>query len=98
MSVVGTRKVREVASMETYIYERPAAMPAACASLSAVRVALTARPSVPQVHQVQVQAELNLSVAPLAGIEGTSGFMGLNIGDVKKRTDVRGVPPRGRPV
>ncbi|MCW3814899.1 hypothetical protein ONA91_10580 [Micromonospora sp. DR5-3] len=83
--------------METYIYERPLAMPAACAPLSAVRVALAARPSVPQVHQVQVQAELNLTVAPLAGIEGTSGFTGMGIG-ANKRTDVRGVPPRGRPV
>ncbi|MFE9688304.1 hypothetical protein [Micromonospora sp. NPDC005806] len=84
--------------MEIFTYERPAAMPAACAPLAAVRVALAARPSVPQVHQVRVQAELNLTVAPLTGIEGTSGFTGMGIGDVKKRTDVRGVPPRGRPV
>ncbi|MFU8852454.1 hypothetical protein ACNAW0_15920 [Micromonospora sp. SL1-18] len=84
--------------METYIYERPAAMPAAYVPLSAVRVALATRPSVPQVHQVQVQAELNLTVAPLAAIEGTSGSTGLGIGSAKKRTDVRGVPPRGRPV
>ncbi|WFE42217.1 hypothetical protein [Micromonospora sp. WMMD998] len=83
--------------MEIYIYERPAAMPAACAPLSAVRVALAARPSAPQVHQAQVQAELNLTVAPPRGVEGTSGFTGMGIG-VKKRTDVSGVPPRGRPV
>ncbi|SCL39739.1 hypothetical protein GA0070624_6674 [Micromonospora rhizosphaerae] len=85
--------------MEIFTYERPAAMPAACAPLSAVRVALAAtRPSVPQVHQVQVQAELNLTVAPIAGVEGTSGFTGMGIGVAKKRMDVRGVPPRGRPV
>ena len=84
--------------MEIFTYERPAAMPAACAPLSAVRVALAARPSVPQVHQVQVQAELNLTVAPIAGAEGTSGFTGKGIGVAKKRMDVRGVPPRGRPV
>ncbi len=96
--MVGTRKVREVAPMEIFTYERPAAMPAACAPLSAVRVALAARPSVSQPHQVQVQAELNLAVAPLAGIEGTSGFTGKGIDGVTKRTDVRGVPPRGRPV
>ncbi|PWU44854.1 hypothetical protein DLE60_33140 [Micromonospora globispora] len=85
--------------MEIFTYERPAAMPAARAPLSAVRVALAAtRPSVPQVHQVQVQAELNLTVAPIAGVEGTSGFTGMGIGVAKKRTDVRGVPPRGRPV
>ena len=84
--------------MEIFTYERPAAMPAACAPLSAVRVALAARPSVPQVHQVPVQAELNLTVAPIAGAEGTSGFTGKGIGVAKKRMDVRGVPPRGRPV
>ena len=84
--------------MEIFTYERPAAMPAACAPLSAVRVALAARPSVPQVHEVQVQAELNLTVAPIAGAEGTSGFTGKGIGVAKKRMDVRGVPPRGRPV
>ncbi|MFD2767359.1 hypothetical protein [Micromonospora eburnea] len=83
---------------KTYVYERPAAMPAACAPLSAVRVALAARPSVSQVHQVQVQAELNLLMAALAEVEGTSGFTGMGIVGAKKRTDVRGVPPRGRPV
>ncbi|MGC5021513.1 hypothetical protein [Micromonospora sp. DT47] len=84
--------------MEIFTYERPAAMPAACAPLSTVRVALAAtRPSVPQVHQVQVQAELTLTVAPI-GVERTSGFTGMGIGVAKKRTDVRGVPPRGRPV
>ncbi|QLQ37680.1 hypothetical protein [Micromonospora robiginosa] len=83
--------------MEIYIYERPAAMPAAGVPLSSVRVALAARPWAPQAHQVQVQAELNLTVAPINGVDGTSGFTGMGIG-AKKRTDVRGVPPRGRPV
>jgi hypothetical protein len=87
-----------VATVEIFTYERPAAMPAACAPLSTVRVALAAaRPSVPQVHQVQVQAELNLTVVP-TGIEGTSGLTGKGIDGAKKRMDVRGVPPRGRPV
>ena len=84
--------------MEIFNYERPAAMPAAFAPLSAVRVVLAARPSVPQTHQVQAQAELNLTVAPLTGIEGTSGFTGKGIGSAKQRVDARGVPPRGRPV
>ncbi|MEU7619755.1 hypothetical protein AB0M91_16885 [Micromonospora rifamycinica] len=85
--------------MEIFTYERPAAMPAARAPLSAVRVApAVLRPSIPQVHQVSVQAELNLTVAPTAGVEGTSGFTGLGIGVVNKHMDVRGVPPRGRPV
>ncbi|MEH1168018.1 hypothetical protein V6V47_21805 [Micromonospora sp. CPCC 205539] len=84
--------------MKIFTYERLAVMPAVHAPLSAVRVALTAaRPSVPQVHQVQVQAELNLTVAPV-GVEGTSGSTGMGIQVAKKRMDVRGVPPRGRPV
>ncbi|TDC25105.1 hypothetical protein E1211_31240 [Micromonospora sp. 15K316] len=85
--------------MEIFTYERPAAMPAARAPLSAARVALAVkRPSVPQVHQVEAQAELILAAA-LNGLRGTSGFTGMGIDGVqKKRTDVRGVPPRGRPV
>ncbi|MFI6270305.1 hypothetical protein [Micromonospora zamorensis] len=82
--------------MEIFTYERLAAMPSVHAPLSAVRVALAAaRPSVPQVHQVQT--ELSLTVAPV-GVEGTSGSTGNGIQIAKKRMDVRGVPPRGRPV
>ncbi|MET8551064.1 hypothetical protein [Micromonospora zamorensis] len=82
--------------MEIFTYERLAAMPSVHAPLSAVRVALAAaRPSVPQVHQVQT--ELSLTVAPV-GVEGTSGSTGNGIQVAKKRTDVRGVPPRGKPV
>ncbi|MET8043517.1 hypothetical protein ABZU25_21955 [Micromonospora sp. NPDC005215] len=82
--------------MKIFTYERPMAMPSVHAPLSAVRVALAAaRPSVPQVHQVQ--AELTLTVAPV-GVEGTSGSTGNGIQVAKKRTDVRGVPPRGKPV
>ncbi|TDC72496.1 hypothetical protein E1193_27570 [Micromonospora sp. KC606] len=85
--------------MEIFTYERPAAMPAARAPLSAVRVALAAtRPSVPQVHQVWVQAELTQAVVPATGINGTSGFTGMGVDAANKRRDVRGVPPRGRPV
>ncbi|WP_433551432.1 hypothetical protein ACQP08_27975 [Micromonospora zamorensis] len=82
--------------MKIFTYERLAAMPSVHAPLSAVRVALAAaRPSVPQVHQVQT--ELSLTVAPV-GVEGTSGFTGNGIQTAKKRMDVRGVPPRGKPV
>ncbi|MGC5309445.1 hypothetical protein [Micromonospora zamorensis] len=82
--------------MKIFTYERLAAMPSVHAPLSAVRVALAAaRPSVPQVHQVQT--ELSLTVAPV-GVEGTSGSTGNGIQIAKKRTDVRGVPPRGKPV
>ncbi|KIR63155.1 hypothetical protein ABUL04_03430 [Micromonospora harpali] len=84
--------------MEIYINERPLALPAAVVPLSAVRVAPAARPSAPWAHQVRVQAELNLTVAPLTEAEGTSGFTGMGIDGAKQRTDVRGVPPRGRPV
>lgn len=84
--------------METFAYERPAALPAALAPLSAVPVALTdALPSVPQAHQIQAQAELILTVAP-NGVEESSGFTGKGIQVALKRLDVRGVPPRGRPV
>ncbi|MBQ0978918.1 MULTISPECIES: hypothetical protein [Micromonospora] len=82
--------------MKIFTYERLAVMPSVHAPLSAVRVALTAaRPSVPQVHQVQT--ELSLTLAPV-GVEGTSGFTGNGIQVAKKRMDVRGVPPRGKPV
>lgn len=82
--------------MKIFTYERLAAMPSVHAPLSAVRWALAAaRPSVPQVHQVQT--ELSLTLAPV-GVEGTSGFTGNGIQVAKKRMDVRGVPPRGKPV
>ncbi|MER7416222.1 hypothetical protein ABT346_05440 [Micromonospora peucetia] len=81
-----------------YNCERLAALPAVVAPLSAVPVALaTARPSVSQVHRVEVQAELILATAP-NGIQGTSGFTGKGVDAVKRGMDVRGVPPRGRPV
>lgn len=85
--------------MESYINERPTALPAVVvAPLSAVRAALTVGLPVPQVHQIQGQAELTLTVAP-NGIEGTSGFTGNGVATaMKRRLDVRGVPPRGRPV
>ncbi|RIV29850.1 hypothetical protein [Micromonospora radicis] len=95
--------------MESYIYQRPTVLPVAVAPLSAaptvtvaplsasrVTVAAT-RPWTPQVHQVEVQAELILAPAP-NGIQGTSGFTGKGVDGAKKRMDVRGVPPRGRPV
>ncbi|WP_328343194.1 hypothetical protein [Micromonospora sp. NBC_00421] len=85
--------------MEIFNYERSAVMSAAFTPPAVLRVAAAApRPSIPQVHQVSVQAELNLTVAPTAGAEGTSGFTGLGIDVAKKHMDVRGVPPRGRPV
>ena len=94
--------------MESYIYQRPMALPVAVAPLSAAlatvaplaesrATVVAARPWAPQVHQVEVQAELILAPAP-NGIQGTSGFTGKGVDGANKRMDVRGVPPRGRPV
>jgi hypothetical protein len=84
--------------MEIFTYERPAALSAVVAPLSAVRVALAARPSAPQAHKVWAQAELNPTAVPLTGANGISGFTGMGMTGAVKRTDARGVPPRGRPV
>ncbi|WP_016817316.1 hypothetical protein [Salinispora arenicola] len=84
--------------MEIYSNGRPVALLTAVTSLSAVQVALaTARPSVPQVQQAGIQAELTPALAPY-GIQETSGFTGKGVDGAKRRMDVRGVPPRGRPV
>ena len=84
--------------MEIYINERPSALPAGYAAMSAVRAILAADlPSLAQAHQAQAQAELVLAGAS-AVANGTTGFTGKGIQSSKKRMDVRGVPPRGRPV
>lgn len=84
--------------MESYIYERPSAPLAGLAPMSAARVVPVADvPWRPQVHQVQAQFERVLAPVSL-GVNGTSGFTGMGIQLSNKRTDVRGVPPRGRPV
>jgi hypothetical protein len=86
--------------MEIYISERPSALPAGYAPMSAARVILAADlPSGPRAHQAQAQvkAELILAVAS-TGNNGTTGFTGDGIQTSTKRMDVRGVPPRGRPV
>ncbi|BCJ60405.1 hypothetical protein [Micromonospora endophytica] len=95
--------------MESYVNQRPMALPVAVAPLSAALIAAAAplsvgrvsvaaaRPWAPQAHRVEVQAELIL--APTStGTQGTSGFTGKGVDGANKRMDVRGVPPRGRPV
>jgi hypothetical protein len=92
---------QEVSTVEIYINERPSALPAACAPMSAVRARLAADiPVIPQAHQVSAPAPAarQLALAP-TGANGTSGFTGKGVQSAaKKRADVRGVPPRGRPV
>ncbi|WP_433529785.1 hypothetical protein ACQPYA_26580 [Micromonospora sp. CA-263727] len=95
--------------MESYVNQRPAALPVAVAPLSAAltvagaplsagRVTVAAaRPWAPQAHRVEVQAELILAPTP-NGDQGISGFTGKGVDGANKRMDLRGVPPRGRPV
>jgi hypothetical protein len=85
--------------MEIYLTERPGAPLAALAPMPAVRVIPGAGvPSRPQVHQVPVQAEL-VRVPASEGNDGINGFAGKDVLiSTKQRMDVRGVPPRGRPV
>ncbi|MDG4793822.1 hypothetical protein [Micromonospora sp. WMMD1082] len=93
--------------MESYIYQRPTALPVAVAPLSAAPItvapatrvratAVAVRPWAPPAHRVEVQAELILAPMP-NGQQGSSVFTGNGVDGVK-RMDVRGVPPRGRPV
>jgi hypothetical protein len=82
----------------TYFNERLLALPAACAPGAAAQIILAAvRPWAPQAHQVQVHPELVLDVASSRSY-GTNGFTGRGVQSSVKRMDVRGVPPRGRPV
>jgi hypothetical protein len=79
--------------------DRPWALPAACAPVSAVVAA--GAPQLPQVHQVQIQAELALTLVRHNESYGTNGstVKGITMGANKRTFDVaRGVPPRGSPV
>lgn len=78
--------------METYTYQRPSVLPAALAPKHAL-----GQVSGPQAHRTQARLALILATVP-TGVDGTSGFTGNGIDGAEKRMDVRGVPPRGRPV
>jgi hypothetical protein len=88
-----------------YTIERPSALPAVCAPMSAAAAALPLGlavadvPQLTQVHQVQVQADSPVRTEAWfnGGGNGTSGLAVKGV-SAKKRQDVRGVPPRGRPV
>ncbi len=96
--------MEEVATMEIYTIQRPSLLPAAVCAPSATWLPVATSPVVvaaapaqaPQVHQVQIQAEL--AVAPVdSGV--AYGFKGINVLSVKRMTDGgSGTPPRGRPV
>jgi hypothetical protein len=80
---------------------RPSALPAVRAQVSsvpAIGLVGTGVLEVPQVHQVQTEQ----SVQTKAWAGGAYGISGSAVKDMpvtaKKRLDVRGVPPRGRPV
>ncbi|MFD0820591.1 hypothetical protein [Micromonospora zhanjiangensis] len=90
---------QEVSPVKNYINERPSALAAAYGPVSAVRDLLTVDiPMVPQAHQVSAPAPAVWQLAlTLTGINGTSGFTGKGVKVAGKRTEARGVPPRGRP-
>ena len=100
VSPVDTSEREGGGPMEIYTYERPAALPVC----PALRCRLSGWPSL-------AAATVGSAGAPgpgsgradpdrraARGVDGTSGFTGMGINGAKKRTDVRGVPPRGRPV
>jgi hypothetical protein len=94
--------MEEVATMVTTTMTRPSMLLPAVCSLSAPKPAATpvlaeAWAPIPQVHQVQTQAELALVDGGTNGINGTTGFMGLG-GSSKRYVDERGIPPREGPV
>jgi hypothetical protein len=84
--------------MEMCVTNRPTVLPAAVAPVSGARILLAADAAPrPRVHQVLAQIELGQ--APVsAGYEGTNGFTVKDVPAIAKSMDVRGVPPRGRPV
>ena len=87
-----------------YTIERPSALLSVCAPVPAaaavqmVGLAAADVPQLTQVHQVQVPVDSPVrTLAPIVG--GGNGTSGLTVKGVSaKRQDIRGVPPRGRPV
>lgn len=68
-------------------------LPAALVTVPAAQVRPLSAAALPRVYHAPTQAE-----PALAPIPGTTGFAGMCIQVSAKRSDVRGVPPRGRPV
>ena len=63
-----------------------------------VAILAAERAQVSWVHQVQVQAELAQALTSTDGINGTTGFKGLDVSTKRYADGGSGVPPRGRPV
>jgi hypothetical protein len=63
-----------------------------------VAILAAERAPVSRVHQVQVQAELAQALTFTDGINGTTGFKGLDVSTKRYADGGSGVPPRGRPV
>jgi hypothetical protein len=86
-----------------YTIERPSALPAVCAPVSAAALALpfglaaADLPLLTQVHQVQTDSPVRVDARVNGGGYGISGLTVKGVPAVK-RQDVHGVPPRGRPV
>ena len=84
--------------MESYVNKRPWTLPAAVVPLSAVGMMSAADAvQLPPMHRVPAQAAFAQALV-LSGSNETSGFAGEGIRAGKQRLDVRGIPPRGRPV
>jgi hypothetical protein len=89
---------QEVAPVEMCVDTRPTVLPAPVVRVSAARILLAADAAPrPRVHQVPAQRQLGQ--APVFnGYKGITGFSVDGVPASTKRMDVRGVPPRGRPV
>jgi hypothetical protein len=84
--------------MKNYATQRPWAPLAAARVQEATQLLIPMSAQAPRVHQAQIQSEL-VQALGTAGTKGTSGFAGKgSLIPVMRETDVRGVPPRGRPV
>jgi hypothetical protein len=103
--------MEEVAVMESYTMTRPsvpltfacalsakAALMAAERAVRPVAVLAAERAPVSRVHQVQIQAELAQALTLTDGINGTTGFKGIDVSTKRYADGGSGVPPRGRPV
>ena len=83
--------------MQSYVNKRPSALPAIVAPSAAWVMPAADAAQLPQMRQAPARAEF-APILVCAGVHEVSGFAGAGIPAGKTRLDVRGVPPRGRPV